>query len=621
MVWAESRRRRKLNRFTEESFWPSVVPTVSRRRRTLKQGLRLGALGLLVLAAARPQWGMKERPLVREGSDIVICLDVSTSMLAQDIEPTRLKRAKEQIRSLIYNLDGDRVALVLFAGEAFVQCPLTLDYGLAVSLLEAAAPDSIGVQGTRIGQAIQVAHGIFDRAALGTKSIILVTDGEDQGSHPLEAAEAAARDGVIIQCVGIGTLGGVPILLPGGSYKEDRQGRKVTSRLDVETLRKIALATGGQAVITDAAGNMALGKLYDDIKHYERRRLDELQVSLLEDRFQWPLGAALVLLGLELALAETVSARRRRRGWAAGVLRRVAPVLLVGFLVAFAGHASASGWDFGNRAARLCQEGNQALLDGDTETALERYHDAQVDAPDQPVLDYNIGVARAHEEKWDEAREAFRRAQVESHKNPRLRAKAWYNSGIAEYCLAQAFKEKQALDDAILHAGKSIDANQRALELDPDNPDAQRNLAEARYLLSQLIGQRQLQQKQQQNQPNAAPSPTPTPSENQQQPSDQQQDQQDQQKQEQSGQTPTPTPSESESQQNDQASDQQQQSSDEAQEQGGQEKRMDQQQARIGEMTKEDAIRLLSTLPDEDSKALEQAFRAPGATMQLERDW
>jgi Ca-activated chloride channel family protein len=568
---------------------------------------------------------MKERPLVREGSDIVICLDVSTSMLAQDIAPTRLQRAKEQIRGLIYNLDGDRVGLVLFAGEAFVQCPLTLDYGLAVSLLEAAEPDSISVQGTRIGQAIQVAHGIFDRAALGTKSIILVTDGEDQGSKPLEAAEAAAQDGVIIQCVGIGTLGGVPILLPGGSYKEDKQGRKVTSRLDVDTLRKIALATGGQAVITDAAGNMALDKLYDDIKHYERRRLDELQVSLLEDRFQWPLGVALVLLGLELALADTVSARRRR-GWAAGILRRVAPVFLVGFLLAFAGHASAAGWDFGNRAARLCQEGNQALQDGDTKAALERYHDAQVDAPDQPVLDYNIGVARAHEEKWDEAREAFRRAQVDSHKDPRLRAKAWYNAGIAEYRLAQTFKEKQALDDAILHAGKSIDANQRALELDPDNPDAQRNLAEARYLLSQLIQQRQIRQKQQQNQPNAAPSPTPTPSENQQQQSSNQQQDQQNQTQGESGRTPTPTPSESDSQQKDQASEEQQQASDQSQEQGGQEKEMDQQaakaqQARIGEMTKEDAIRLLSTLPDEDTKALEQAFRAPRATTQLEKDW
>ena len=146
MGWILSLRRRRLARFTAEEFWPSVAGSISWRRRWIKSALRLGAVGFLVVAAARPQWGVKERPLVREGSDIMICLDVSTSMLARDIAPSRLERAKEQIRSLIYNLKGDRVGLVLFAGDAYVQCPLTLDYPLAVDLLQAADTGSVSVE-------------------------------------------------------------------------------------------------------------------------------------------------------------------------------------------------------------------------------------------------------------------------------------------------------------------------------------------------------------------------------------------------------------------------------------------------------------------------------------------
>jgi len=639
MGWLASLRARRLSRYANREFWPSVAGSVSWRRKRIRLVLRLGAVAFFIIAAARPQWGVKERPLVREGSDMFICLDVSTSMLARDIAPSRLASAKRQIRSLIYNLKGDRVGLILFAGDAFVQCPLTVDYGLAVNLLEAAGPDSVSVQGTRIGVAIATALRAFDRSALGTKSIILVTDGEDQGSKPVEEAERAAADGIVIQCVGIGTTQGMPILLQDGTYKEDRQGRTVTSRLDADTLRKIALATGGEAVVTDSSGNMDLDSLYKQIKNYEKRQFESREINLLEDRFQWPLSAGVLLLVAELFLGDRVRERREGRRFFIRRSLRIATggagvVLLI---VLSPRPAHADGWEFGNRAARLCQQGNRALEQGDLADALAKYYDAQVIAPDNPVLDYNIGVVLARQQKWEEARSAFQDAARKAGEDPSLRAKALYNAAITHYEDGKRLSSKEQLDQAIAQAGHSIDANQKALDLQSDFGEAEHNLGESRQLLRKLVEMKKTAQQQQQQQQGDQQQQEGDEKQKQDQ---QQSGEQNQENKEEGGQyeqeknqqqagsqdsavTPTPTVTpQSENQQQEQEEQKQQKAQ---QQEGGQSSET--QQARqadettLGEMTKEDAIRLLSTLPTEDPQALQRALQEQQGSTQLEKDW
>lgn len=682
MAWAASIRRKRLDRYASREFWPTVAGTISWPKKRFKTVLRLCALGFLIVAAARPQWGIKERPLVREGSDIFICLDVSTSMYSRDIAPTRLDSAKQQIRSLIYNLKGDRVGLVLFAGDAFVQCPLTLDYGLAVSLLESASPDSVAVQGTRLGVAIETAVKAFDRSAFGTKSIILVTDGEDQGSNPLGAAEAAAKDGIVIECVGIGTTEGVPILLPNGEYKEDRQGRKVTSRLDADALTKIALATGGKAVVTNTSGNMDLDTLYNEIKNYEKKRIESNEVNILEDRFQWPLGVAILLLALELFLGDRVrengGARRRfsiqRRSARPTAATRPAPavrsgaatnitsivpllaVLLMGSFAVAPGNARAGGWEFGNQAARLCFEGNEALKNGKIEEALSKYRDAQVIAPDTPVLDYNIGVALARQKKLDEARAAFDVAARKAHDNPGLRAKALYNAGVSDFESAKGLAaDPRQLDQAIQRIGQSIDANQKALDAQPQFDDAHQNLSESRQLLQQLIEQKKMAQQQPQkgeegNDPNGTnkddqkdqqgkgqegKNDKQEQDKNQKQSQEQQNkegEKQEGQEQQGEGMTPTPTVTPEPRQGKEEEGKEEQDKEKQAQEAGEGEEKEGQQaseggeqqqgeQVPVGEMTKEDALRLLSTLPNEQPEALQKALQAGQGSIRLEKDW
>ena len=319
--WAHVIRQRRFARFAEARFRPTLARSVSPTRRMARAILRVAVVGLLIIAAARPQWGAKERVIVREGSDIVLCLDVSTSMLARDIQPNRLARAKEQIKTLIRQLQGDRVGLVVFAGQAYVQCPLTLDYGLAIDLVDIVGTHSVSAQGTRLGDAIRTAQKAFGRAAMGTKAVILVTDGEDQESAPLEAAEDAAKEGIVIECVGIGSMQGVPIQLEDGSYKTDEQGYKVMSRLDAQTLREIAKATRGTAVVTGETGDMDLGAIYQRIKGYEKREIESMNVRLLEDRFQWPLGLALVLLGIELCLGDRIRERNQKKSASIGARR------------------------------------------------------------------------------------------------------------------------------------------------------------------------------------------------------------------------------------------------------------------------------------------------------------
>jgi Ca-activated chloride channel family protein len=290
--------------------------TVSRKRQAWKAALQTLAVLGLVLALARPQFGTKLRTVKREGLDVVIALDVSLSMLAEDIKPNRLEKAKHEIGTFIDQLQGDRIGLVAFAGRAFVQCPLTLDYGAAKMILDSMTPDLIPVPGTAVAEAIRKAAEAFVGQERKHKVLILITDGEDHGGDPLEAAKAASREGVVVYTVGIGSVQGVPIPVvdergdPSG-FKKDRSGSVVTTKLDEITLEKIALETGGK-YHRGTPGESELDKIHEDLSQMEKKNLASKEFAQYEERFQGVLLVTFVLLALESALPER---RRMKKTW------------------------------------------------------------------------------------------------------------------------------------------------------------------------------------------------------------------------------------------------------------------------------------------------------------------
>jgi Ca-activated chloride channel family protein len=288
LAWARRRAKAKLRRFAEPEILPRLTAGVSPARRALKALLLVGAVLFLALALARPQWGSRLELVQRKGVDVVVAVDVSLSMLAEDIRPNRLARSKQEIQRFAERLEGDRVALVAFAGDAFLQCPLTSDYGAFRVFLDVLEPGLIESPGT---------------------------DGEDHGGRALQVAEEAAKRGVVVHVVGIGSPGGVPIPVSGGSgaraYKRDAQGQVVSTRLDAELLANIARTGGGELYLAQP-GRFELLEVLKKINAMEKRSFDAEQVSRLEERFQLPLAAAVLLLVLEFLVSDR---RRRRDAW------------------------------------------------------------------------------------------------------------------------------------------------------------------------------------------------------------------------------------------------------------------------------------------------------------------
>ena len=307
-VYVFRQKRKALSIFGNLALVQRLSGSVSRRRQVWKVILLILAFGFLVLSFARPQLGTKLRTVQREGQDIIIALDVSFSMLAEDIKPNRLEKAKHEISSLIDKLQGDRVGLIAFAGKAFVQCPLTLDYGAAKMFLDVMEPDLIPVPGTALGEAITKAVQSFVEKERKHKVLILITDGEGHLGKPVEVATAASKEGVIIYCVGIGSAQGVPIPMTDErgnriGFKKDRNGDVVMTKLDELTLEKIALETGGK-YYRGSPGEVELKKIYEDISMMEKKELASQQYAQFEDRFQILIVLALYFLLLELLLSE-----------------------------------------------------------------------------------------------------------------------------------------------------------------------------------------------------------------------------------------------------------------------------------------------------------------------------
>lgn len=322
--------RARLARFVAPAHWALLNPYVALASRRLRGVLLVGALVLAIIAAARPSWGIREQIVRERGIDVIIALDVSRSMLAADTpggRATRLDVAKGRLRDLLARFPGHRVGIVPFAGDAFLQCPLTTDYNIAFRVLEALQPDTVGAPGTNIGRAIEASLEAFRGGSVGSRVLILVTDGEDHEAGAKKAAEAAAQAGVRIYAIGIGSVEGAPIREAGGKLREDAQGGKILTRLDADTLRAVADATDGLAFVSPQGALLDMRPLAEQLAALERGDLGEDKRLLREERFQWPLALALLLLMVDGLLGDRRSTRAdvARAQGAAGNNARTTP--------------------------------------------------------------------------------------------------------------------------------------------------------------------------------------------------------------------------------------------------------------------------------------------------------
>jgi len=314
LFWYGSvRRRRALERFGELALIRQMSQTVSHRARMAKSALILTALGFAAIALARPQFGTRVETVRRKGVDLVIALDLSKSMLAEDVAPNRLQRSKLEIQRLISRLRGDRVGLIAFAGQAFVQSPLTSDYAAARLFLNAMDPDLIPVQGTDLGAAIDLALDAFSDEPVEERVIIVVTDGEDHEGGIDDAVARAVEAGVRIYTVGVGSADGVPIpeFASNGvrrGFKRDADGTVITTALDEATLKRVAEATGGRLYRSTPEAS-ELTDLIEDVTTLAGREIDSREITQFEEQFQIFLGIALALLFAEAWLTD-----RRRVG-------------------------------------------------------------------------------------------------------------------------------------------------------------------------------------------------------------------------------------------------------------------------------------------------------------------
>ncbi len=314
-LYAFRKKRKAMARFAQVEMIRRMSVSISRGRQIFKAFLILLVAVFAVLALTRPQFGTKMELMRRKGLDVAVAVDVSLSMYAEDIKPNRMARSKQEIGKFVDRLGGDRVALIAFAGEAFLQCPFTSDYGAFKIFLDVLGPELIPVPGTDIAGAIETSLKAFDPKDRKYRVLVLLTDGEDHSGRAEKMAEEAAKEGVAIYTVGIGLPSGVPIPLKDEQgnvmYKKDRNGNVVTTKLDEVLLQKIALATGGKYYHAEP-GRFELEDVLREIEKMEKRELDSERLSQYEERFQIPLGISLFLLVAEMLISDR---RKRRKEW------------------------------------------------------------------------------------------------------------------------------------------------------------------------------------------------------------------------------------------------------------------------------------------------------------------
>jgi len=296
---------RSIKRFGDWNVIKQLMPDVSLIRQSIKFIVLCIALGMLIWAIARPQSGSKLQQVKRSGIELIIALDVSNSMLATDIKPNRLENAKRTIEKILSKLDEDKVALIVFAGDAYVQIPMTTDFSAAKLFLATANPGIVPKQGTAIGSAIDLAIKSFSPEGDVGKVLVIITDGENHEDNPLEAAKRAAEKGIVIHTIGLGSPEGAPLPKSEGiqDFKKDNGGSVIISKLDEATLTQIAAATNGIYIRANNSKS-ALNALFDEVDKMDKKEMEAKIYADFDDKFPILITIALIFVLLDFIILE-----------------------------------------------------------------------------------------------------------------------------------------------------------------------------------------------------------------------------------------------------------------------------------------------------------------------------
>lgn len=479
--WAWRQRERLLGQFIEPRLLAGLTAGVSATRRKWKLALLLAAVALLIVTLARPQWGFTWEETRQRGLDIVIAIDTSKSMLAEDIAPNRLTRAKLAALDLMQQAQSDRLGLVAFAGGAFLMCPLTIDDGAFRQCVDALDVETIPSGGTALAEAIDIARSAFKEDPDSYKILVLFSDGEDHDERAAVAAEEAAKAGLRIFTIGIGTAEGEMVRLKDAKgrtdFVRDDAGNVVKSKLNEPLLQEVAQK--GNGFYLPLRGAKTMDTLYEQgLAPLPKSESQARLVKRYFERYHWPLALAIGLLVAEIFLRE-----RRRLPKPASVAATA--TLLLCLLSAGTAQASVSS------AQRAYQAGK-------FEEARKQYDALLKKKADDPRLHFNAGAAAYRDGQFAEAAERFEKATTA--RDLKLQQSAYYNRGNTLYQLGERAEEPDKKREAW---EQSLEDFEATLKLNAQDADAKNNLEFVKRKLEEL---KQEQQKQDQKKPPLKPS-------------------------------------------------------------------------------------------------------------------
>ena len=502
---AERRSAIKLREFVSPRLLPQLAGNVNRVRRAIRFAFVLFALALAIIALAKPRWGYTYEDVKRRGLDLLFAVDTSRSMLSNDVAPNRLERVKLAAQDLITELQGDRAGLIAFAGRAFLQAPLTIDYDAAVESINDLDTKTIPEGGTNISEAIALATQTFGKSAMGNRALIIFTDGEELSGDAVSEAKKAADAGVKIFTIGVGTAQGSLIPVEGkgeAGFVKDAKGQVVKSKLDENRLREIAQATGGIYLHLES-GPQTMRQLYaDGLSKLKTAEIDARLSSRPIERYEWPLAGAIVALIASLFINDRKRAQTPRRS----PVKREVLVAASLLFVAAAEVNAVSGIDLYNKGR---YEDAYAQFQNDLQD--------NINPADMPKMQFDAGAAAYKLRNYDKALEAFSQSLVD--RSPRLQEKSRYNLGRTLEDRADFGKTNEETLKDLENAAQHYE---QALKLDPQDKAAAERLEIVRKKIEKL--------KQHPKQP------PPQPQKNQQNKKDQKKDEQQQQQQQQQSQ-------------------------------------------------------------------------------------
>ncbi|WP_457552160.1 VWA domain-containing protein [Desulfobacula sp.] len=420
------KRKKILSGFAMANMLPKIVPGFDPKTRWIKADLITVGFAFVIVALSGPQWGYTWQKTTQKGVDIMIALDCSKSMLAQDIKPNRLERAKREIIDLLHMMKSDRAGLVAFSGKAILQCPLTLDHEAFNIFLKVLEPGFLPVGGTNLDDAIKECYKGFEKESDTQKAIIIITDGENTSGDVEETIREMARQKIKIFSIGVGDLQGAPIPDEKGGFKKDAAGNIILSKVDEKGLERLAAMTGG-TYVRSVAGDMDLDLIYKTkiLGTMERKTLTSGKKKIWENRYQWFLFPGLILL-----LIEFLFPFKKR-------LKTISIIVLFMGLNMF---VFQNGTAVAKTVSSSVKQGIKAFNDQNYEQAKKCFIDAQLENPENATLYYNIGAAAYMNKEYEQAQKNF--IQAAKSKETRLQHDARYN-------LANTYYKMGNLDEAI----------------------------------------------------------------------------------------------------------------------------------------------------------------------------